>query len=69
MVVSEVTQTQILKNHRSSQQYDFPAVIGPHHLTNALYISELLRVYTPSQQFALQQHVTPKGTNFKTDLG
>ena len=31
-----------------------------------IYISELLKVYT---QFALQQHVTPKGTNFKTDQG
>ena len=34
-----------------------------------IYISELLKVYTPSRNFALQQHVTPKGTNFKTDLG
>ena len=29
-----------------------------------IYISELLKV----TQFALPQHVTPKGTNFKTDL-
>ena len=36
-----------------------------------IYISELLKVYTPIAftQSALQQHVTPKGTNFKTDLG
>ena len=34
-----------------------------------IYISELLKVYNSITQFALQQHVTPKGTNFKTDLG
>ena len=34
-----------------------------------IYISELLKVYTPSRNLRSQQHVTPKGTNFKTDLG
>ena len=34
-----------------------------------IYISELLEVYIPITQFVLQQHVTPKGTNFKPDLG
>ena len=32
-------------------------------------ISELLKVYNSITQFALQQHVTPNGTNFKMDQG
>ena len=55
-----------------SQRIVFKLMLIVHKSVNniaPIYISELLKVYTHFTQCALQQHVTPKGTNFKTDLG